>query len=98
MDSEQRGQSISVLSSSNHTEPKLTVILSGQILVGGNYKQIMKKDKPVLQHGSSNTSSLIAPTLPNLRFAHDRRLQDVERLLQYTRSRTIKVDEKSNMR
>lgn len=60
----------------------------------------MKKDKPLndVRPDRSSSASPAAPNLPNLRFAHDRRLQDVEQLLQYTRPRIVKVDEKSNLR
>ncbi|KAI5451839.1 Anaphase-promoting complex subunit 1 [Naganishia albida] len=63
-----------------------------------NYKQIMRINKGTpmpLDAGASRCYE--APSLPNLRFAHDRRLQDVERLLQYSRPRTIKIEDRSNM-
>lgn len=52
----------------------------------------------VLSRDTGNIPFPVAPSLPNLRFAHDRRLQDVERLLQYNRPRTIKLEDRPNMR
>ncbi|KAJ9119565.1 hypothetical protein QFC22_003274 [Naganishia vaughanmartiniae] len=66
------------------------------------YDHIMKVDKQRLHTvtvtPTKDEAVPLSPlSLPNLRFAHDRRLQDVERLLQYTRPRTIKLDERPGM-